>query len=131
MTEKVRVKNTGLRGITVADSKVSYIDGEKGILIYRGYRIEDLAENSSFLETAFLLLQGKLPTEKELREFEQQILKARELPDFVYQCLEMLPGEAGPMDVLQAAVALLAVSDPELQDESREANVRKAVRLIS
>jgi citrate synthase len=131
MAEEVSMKNTGLRGIAVADTKISFIDGEKGILIYRGYRIEDLAENSSFLEVAFLLIHGRLPTEKQYRDFEQGVLEARKLPDGIYQCLEHLPGTAGPMDVIQAAVPLMAISDPEIHDESREANVRKAVRLIS
>ncbi|HYB21425.1 MAG TPA: citrate/2-methylcitrate synthase, partial [Thermodesulfobacteriota bacterium] len=58
MAEAVRVKNIGLRGVTVADTKVSFIDGENGILIYRGYRIEELAEHSSYMETAYLLLNG-------------------------------------------------------------------------
>lgn len=131
MAEAVIRKNSGLRGVSVADTKISFIDGEAGVLIYRGYRLEDLAENSSFLEVAFLLLQGRLPGEKEYRDFEQQIMAARELPDSIYQCFEKLPREAHPMDVLQAAVPLMAVYDPEIQDESREANLRKAVRLIS
>jgi citrate synthase len=131
MAEVVSVKNTGLRGVAVADTKISFIDGEKGILIYRGYRIEDLAENSSFLEVAYLLIHGRLPTAEQYREFERQVREARELPDCICRCLENLPKAADPMDVLQAAVPLLAVSDPEIQDESREANVRKAVRLIA
>ncbi len=64
MNETVRVKNIGLRGVTVADTKVSFIDGEKGVLIYRGYRIEELAQHSSFMETAYLLLKGILPDQK-------------------------------------------------------------------
>ena len=131
MAQEVSVKNTGLRGVAIADTKISFIDGEKGILIYRGYRIEDLAENSSYLEVAYLLMHGQLPTDNQYRKFEQGVLEAREIPDSIYQCLETLPKTAGPMDVLQAAVPLMAVSDPEIQDESREANVRKAVRLIS
>ncbi len=61
MATEVRLKNTGLRGVKVADSKISYIDGEKGVLIYRGYRIEDLADKSSFEETLYLLLNGVMP----------------------------------------------------------------------
>ena len=64
--ETVHVKNTGLRGVTVADTKISYIDGENGVLIYRGYRIEELAERSTFLETVFLLLNGHLPKATEV-----------------------------------------------------------------
>ena len=63
-------KNIGLRGVTVADTKVSYIDGEKGILIYRGYRIEELAERSTFMEMAYLLLNRFLPDRKQLEQFE-------------------------------------------------------------
>jgi len=131
MAEMVRTKNVGLRGITVADTKISFIDGEKGVLIYRGYRIEELAANSSFLETAYLLLNGQLPTVNALREFEQEINAARELPDYVYQSYKAWPKDSDPMDVLQATVPLLAMSDPDISDESREANQRIAARLIA
>ncbi|MEJ2024999.1 MAG: citrate/2-methylcitrate synthase, partial [Deltaproteobacteria bacterium] len=69
MAQTVSIKNTGLRGVTVADTKISFIDGEQGVLIYRGYRIEDLAEHSSYLEVAYLLLYGSLPTREELKAF--------------------------------------------------------------
>jgi citrate synthase len=131
MAETVRVKNVGLRGVTVADTKVSFIDGEKGILIYRGYRVEDLARNSSFLETAYLLLQGILPNREEQAAFTRQVGAAREIPDFVVESLKKLPRGAHPMDVLQAAIPILAMADPDLHDESREAAARKAVRLIA
>jgi citrate synthase len=110
---------------------VSFIDGEKGILIYRGYRIEELAERSSFMEVAYLLLQGDLPDEKQLETFDRAVKAGRELPEFVYESLKRWPKEAKPMDVLQAAVPILAMADPELEDESREANVKKAIRLIA
>ncbi|MFO0754623.1 MAG: citrate synthase [Thermodesulfovibrionales bacterium] len=131
MNEPTTIKNTGLRGVAVADTKISYIDGEQGVLIYRGYRIEDLAEKSSFLETAFLLLNGELPDKGELKEFTRQIVEAREMPDFLFACLKNLPKQASPMDVLQASIPLLAAADPELAAETREANIRKAIRLIS
>ena len=131
MAEAVNVKNTGLRGITVADTAVSFIDGVKGILIYRGFRIEDLAERSTFPETAFLLLKGVLPSKEELAGFEEQLRKARAIPDFVLDSLKLLPKDAAPMDVLQAMVPLLGTADPELNDDSREANYNKAVRLIA
>ena len=129
--ETVHIKNTGLRGVAVADTKISYIDGEKGILIYRGYRIEELSERSTFMETAFLLLHGHLPTESEIERFERQIVQSREVPGFVLESLEKFPRQSDPMDVLQACVPMLAVADPDLNDESREANVRKAIRLIA
>lgn len=131
MAETVRVKNIGLRGVTVADTKISFIDGEKGILIYRGYRLEELAEKASFMEVAYLLLNQLLPNSRQLKEFEQQVQEAREVPEFIFEALEKIPRHAGPMDVLQAAVPLLAVDDPDLRDESREANIRMATRLIA
>src|SRR3974390_2493823 len=96
-TETVRVKNTGLRGVTVADTKISYIDGENGILIYRGFRIEELAERSSFMETAYLLLHGHLPEESELERFERQVVEAREVPGYILENLEKFPKHAVPM----------------------------------
>jgi len=131
MAEVVTVKNTGLRGVTVADTKISFIDGEKGILIYRGYRIEDLAKHSTFPEVAFLLLNGILPEKKALQDFEERITEARRVPDFVFESMKHLPGGARPMDVLQAAVPALAIGDGDIGDETREANVRMAVRLIA
>jgi len=131
LKETVSVKNIGLRGVSVADTGISFIDGEKGILIYRGYRIEELAERSSFMETAWLLLNGDLPSESELASFSAQVAEVRELPDYVYTCLRSLPITADPMDVLQASVPLIAAADPDLQGETRDANFRMAVRLIA
>ena len=131
MAEEVNVKNTGLRGVTVADTKVSFIDGDKGILIYRGYRIEDLAEKSSFMEVAYLILNGTLPDKKELVEFENRVKEARPVPEFIYQSFNELPEDANPMDVLQASVPLLATVDPDLTGDTREANTNMAIRLIS
>lgn len=131
MAEVVNVKNIGLRGVAVADTKVSFIDGEKGILIYRGYRIEQLAEKSSFLEVAYLVLNGTLPNRNQLKDFENRVLEARQVPEFIYQSFHQLPKESNPMDVLQASVPLLATADKDLTGETREANVNMAVRLIS
>ena len=131
MAEEVNVKNIGLRGVTVADTAVSFIDGEKGVLIYRGYRIEELAEKSTFMEVAYLVLNGSLPGAGKLKAFEQSVVEAREVPQYIYESFRTLPKESHPMDVLQGAAPLLAMADPELQDASREANIRKAVRLIS
>ena len=131
MAEVVNVKNTGLRGVTVADTRVSFIDGEKGILIYRGYRIEDLAEKSSFMEVAYLVLNGTLPDKKELADFENRVKEARQVPEFINDSFKQLPEESNPMDVLQASVPLLATVDPDLTGDSREANMNMAIRLIS
>jgi citrate synthase len=131
MKENVKVKNIGLRGVTVADTKISYIDGENGVLIYRGYRIEELAEKSSFLEIAWLLLNGALPNKEELEEFGRAVAVARHLPDFVFESLRRWPTQARPMDVLQASIPLLAMADPDLEADTRAANVAKATRLIA
>jgi len=131
MAADVGLKNTGLRGVTVADSKISDIDGAKGILIYRGYRIEDLAEHSSFEETLYLLLNGSLPDQGGLLSLGKQMREARNLPDFIPESLKRWPRSAATMDVLQAAVPLLAMADPELGIETRAANERKAVRVVT
>jgi len=131
MAESVKIKNIGLRGVAIADTKISHVDGENGILIYRGYRIEELARHSTFEETAYLLLHDALPNERELEGFRKSLVHARQLPSFLLHTLKNWPHEAYPMDVLQAAVPLLAMADPELHEESRDANLSKAVRLIS
>jgi citrate synthase len=131
MARAVNVKNIGLRGVVVADTKISYIDGEQGVLVYRGYRIEELAEKSSFMEVAYLLLNGYLPNTEQLESFERQVVEARQVPEYIYSCFKKWPKEASPMDVLQASIPLLAMADPDLSDETREAHARKAVRLIA
>lgn len=131
MEQTGRLKNIGLRGVAVADTKISFIDGEKGILIYRGYRIEQLAAQSSFMETAHLLLHGTLPNQEQLAAFEGEIRGYREVPDFVFESFRRWPRDADPMDVIQAAVPLVGMTDPDLHDDSRDANVRMAMRLIA
>jgi citrate synthase len=131
MAETHDVKNIGLRGVKVADTRISHVDGTNGVLVYRGYRIEELAQNSTFEETAYLLHYDSLPTKHQLDGFTAELRKARTLPGFVIDALRRIPAGAHPMDVLQAAVPLLAAADPELADESRAANLAKATRLIA
>ena len=131
MPETVHVKNMGLRGVTVADTKISFIDGENGILLYRGYRIEQLAESSTFMEVAYLILNGALPDKAALLEFENMVKGARTLPGYVIENLKNLPRDAAPMDVLQSSIAALAMSDPDLGSDTRSANVSMAVRLLA
>ncbi len=131
MAESNNVKNIGLRGVKVADTRISHVDGTNGILIYRGYRIEDLGANSTFEETAYLLHQDELPTAAQLKEYSERLRQARELPGFVYDAMRKVPAGTHPMDALQASVPLLAAADPELADDSREANEARAVRLIA
>lgn len=131
MAETANTKNIGLRGVAVADTRISDVDGANGVLIYRGYRIEQLAESSTFEETAYLLLHDALPSTDQLEAFQKKLVEARRLPDFVVESLKRVPHGTLPMDVLQAAVPLLAAGDPDLADESREANITRAVLLIS
>jgi len=128
---ETKTKNIGLRGVTIADTKISDVDGENGVLIYRGYRIEDLATYSTFEETAYLLLHDSLPTPDQLQDFSRRLVEARRLPAFIIENMKRLPEEAQPMDVLQASIPLLATTDPELVLETREANILKAIRLIA
>lgn len=130
-TAAARLKNIGLRGVTVADTKISHVDGENGILIYRGYRIEDLAQRSTFEEIAYLLHHDELPTEDELQKFRKSLVDSRPVPEFVFDALRKLPKQSHPMDVLQAAIPILATADADLDDDSRPANIAKAIRLIS
>jgi citrate synthase len=131
MAAAARLKNIGLRGVTVADTKISHVDGENGILIYRGYRIEELAQSSTFEETAYLLHHDELPAENELQEFRKSLIEARPVPQFVFDTLKNLPKQARPMDVLQAAIPILATADPDLDDETRAANMGRAIRLMA
>jgi len=131
VTEILDTKNVGLRGIKIADTRISDVDGEKGNLIYRGYNICDLVSHSTFEEVAFLLLNDRLPKAEELKKFHSELVSEREVPETVYQFLKMMPNAAHPMDVLEASIPVLAAYDPQVRDESREANVKKAVRLIA
>ncbi|HXY62763.1 MAG TPA: citrate/2-methylcitrate synthase [Nitrospirota bacterium] len=124
-------KNIGLRGVTIADTKISDVDGENGVLIYRGFTIEVLATYSTFEETAYLLLHDSLPTPEQLKNFSRRLEEARRLPALVIENMKRIPAQAQPMDVLQASIPLLAATDPELLLETRDANISKAIRLIA
>lgn len=125
------VQHRGLEGVVALDSELSFIDGQAGVLIYRGYRIEDLAEHASFEEVAHLLWHGRLPTQAELDALNRQLRAERPLPQVIVELLYRIPRDANPMAVLRTAVSALALVDPEADDMSREANVRKAIRLTA
>jgi citrate synthase len=115
----------GLEKVPAAESSVSYIDGEKGILEYRGIRIEDLAAHSTFEETAYLLLTGKLPTEQELADFSQRLARARTLPKDLQNVIRAVPKSAHPMAALQTCVAAVGMVTPHqniYDEKSREAS---------
>jgi len=120
----------GLRGVYFDRSPCTFIDGKAGELRYRGYSIHDLAENSTFEETAWLLFYGDLPTAQELAGFDAQLKSARKLPAPVLDIMRAIK-DAHPMDVLRTAVSALAAFDMETADNSRDATLRKAVRLTS
>ena len=127
--EAIRI-HRGLKGVYFDRSPCTFIDGRAGELRYRGYSIHDLAEHSTFEETAWLLLHGELPTRTELARFEAELKAARTLPEAVYDIIRAVR-TAHPMDVLRTAVSALAAFDPETADKSREATLRKGVRLTS
>ncbi len=131
MEECKPILNTGLRGLVIADTRICEVDGANGRLIYRGYLVQDLAENATFEEVSFLLLYEKLPAKDELEEFKRQLAAERALPPEVIAAMKTRPKEALPMDVLQAVVPMLANHDPDIRDQSQEAVVRMATRLIA
>jgi citrate synthase len=120
----------GLKGVYFDRSPCTFIDGRAGELRYRGYSIHDLAENSSFEETAWLLLHGELPSAPELAAFDAQLKAARQLPRPITDIVRAVKN-AHPMDVLRTAVSALAAFDPDAEDNSRDAVLRKAVRLTA
>jgi citrate synthase len=127
--EQIQI-HRGLNGVYFDRSDVCFIDGRAGELRYRGYSIHDLAERSSFEETAYLLFHGDLPTSDERAKFDRELKDARTLPASAIEVIRAIK-DAHPMEVLRTAVSALGASDPEVEDKSREANLRKAVRLTS
>ena len=120
----------GLKDVYFERSPTTFIDGKAGELRYRGYSIHDLAESSTFEETGYLLLYGELPTRDELARFDQELKAARQLPPAVLDIVAAVK-DAHPMDVLRTAVSALAAFDPDTADNSREATLRKGIRLTS
>ncbi len=124
------VIHRGLNGVFFDRTKTSFIDGKEGKLLYRGYNIHDLAERSTFEETAYLLLYGDLPTSEELLRFDRELKSARAIPGEVADIIRAVK-DAHPMDVLRTAASALAAFDPEVSDNSTEATQRKGIRLSS
>jgi citrate synthase len=123
-------KSVQLSGVVVAQSAISSIDAEEGVLMYRGYEIAELAEHSTYEEVAFLLLHGELPTSAELAAFGEQ-LGQRAVPSNVAEIVDEAGSTAVPMDVLRTAVSALAFSDPDRSRSDRDAGLRKAARLAA
>lgn len=123
------VAKKGLEGIVVAESKTSLVNGADGKLVYEGYSIEDLAENALFEEVAFLLWNGRLPNKSELENLRAAIATEAALPADMIAQLKSYPKTADPMAMLRTAVSALAMYDADSEDQSVEANRRKAIRL--
>ncbi len=118
----------GLEGIIAGETAISTITGG---LRYRGYAIEDLAEHAAFEEVAYLLLYGELPPPQALADFSVRLQKAMTIPEPLVAALRQIPTDTLPMDVLRSAASLLAHWEPEVNDNSHEANLRKAERLLA
>ncbi len=121
----------GLEGIVATTSSICYIDGDQGVLAYRGIDIHELADHSNFEETCYLLWYGKLPSPKELKEFRKTLAEERKLDPAIIDLLRTAPKETLPMDVLRTAVSALSFYDAEDKKNDHDANLHKAFRLTS
>ncbi|MGC8781133.1 MAG: citrate/2-methylcitrate synthase [Anaerolineae bacterium] len=121
----------GLEGVVAAETSISYVDGIRGRLLYQGYDIHDLAEQTTFAEVVFLLWHGRLPTRAEHERFSAELVAEMRLPSQVLEMLKLTPPNSHPMAVLRTAVSMLANFDPDVENMTREANLRKAKRLVA
>lgn len=131
MTKEHDHKDVGLRGIEIADTNICLIEGETGGLYYRGYNINDLAKNSSFEEVIFLLIYGELPTKTQLNNFNAKLVNNRELPSELIELFQRTPRNTPSMNVLQTSISFLSGFDQEIENDSKEANGRKAIHIIA
>jgi len=125
------VGGKGLEGVVATNSGICWIDGEAGVLSYRGIDIHELAEHSTFEETTYLLWNGILPNRLALREFTAQLTLARSLDQRIIDMLRNVPSTAAPMEVLRTAVSALSFYDADEKDNSHDANVRKSYNLVA
>ena len=129
-TESKPAYSPGLAGVVAGETEICWVDPNAG-LMYRGYDIHEMAQKANFEEVAYLLLNGELPTAAQLAEFSKSVAAERTLPEPVLEMLRLMPKNAHPMDMLRTGVSMLAPFDPELNDHSHEANIRKAIRLLA
>ena len=131
MSDEPKIEiHRGLKGVYFDRSKVCYIDGRAGELRYRGYSIHDLAQQSSFEETCYLLLKGDLPAQAQLDAITSELRSSRTLPKEILEIIKAIR-HAHPMDVLRTAVSALSAFDPDTADKSAAATMRKGIRLTS
>jgi len=131
MDECRPILNTGLRGFSVATTRISHVDKAAEKLIYRGFLVKDLANTSTFEEVVFLLLYERLPTKNELEAFNAQLTGARNVPPELIAALKTRPKDSLPMDILQASVPMLANHDPDIKTYTAEASAQMGIRLIA
>ena len=129
-TETKPSYSPGLAGIVAGETEICWVDPNAG-LMYRGYDIHEMAQKANFEEVAYLLLKGELPSADELATFSKALAAERKLPEPVLKMLRLMPKNTHPMDMLRTGVSMLAPFDPDLNDHSHAANVRKAVRLLA
>jgi citrate synthase len=122
------IYSPGLEGVIAGETAISTITGG---LRYRGYAIEDLSEHATFEEVAYLLLYGELPTGDELAAFSKRLSAAATIPAPLTELLRKLPADTSPMNVLRSASSVLSHWDPDRDDNSHDANLRKAERLLA
>jgi citrate synthase len=123
----------GLEGVVATTSSICYIDGDEGVLAYRGYDIHDLADHSTFEEVCYLLWFGRLPKADELKALKQRMADERKLDASIITLLQLAPKHALPMDVLRTVASALSFYDPDFDrsNSDHDANVNKAIRLTS
>ncbi|HST20921.1 MAG TPA: citrate/2-methylcitrate synthase, partial [Blastocatellia bacterium] len=131
MSSDANAAKAGLEGIVAGESTLSDVNGQEGRLIYAGYDIHDLAEHSTFEEVIYLLWNGLLPTRPQLDELKQQLSSESGLPTDIQQLIRSIPKDANTMDMLRTVVSALSFYDPDKADMSREANVRRSIRLTA
>ncbi len=130
-TETVMPLRPGLEGVPVAESGISFIDGKRARLSYRGYAVEELARKSCYEEVAWLLLKGELPTQRELAEFDRQLRSHRRLKYKLRDLIKCLPETGHPMGALQAAVAALGMFYPARDVSNPQTNWESVVRILA
>ncbi len=121
----------GLEDIVALSSSICDVNGIEGRLIYRGYDVHDLAQNSTFEEVVYLLWFGHLPNQSELKGFKEKLAKHRALPTDVVEIMKKFPHNVQPMEVLRTAVSTLSMYDPESESDSSDANINKAAKLTA
>ncbi len=121
----------GLEDVVIATSSICFIDGDKGILRYRGYNVNELAEKSSYEEVSYLLIYGQLPDTSQLAGFQKELRQNRAVSPDLLKILQAIPAKADAMAWLRTGASALATFDPESEDNSEGANLRKTIRLTA